>query len=118
VVEIRARLRKDDRSGANSLTAQDVKLLKPRKARQVRPEQEPALPESVIKPLVLRLDSSRHSTAELESLKTVLLSHPGGVPVEFEITTLKGQCLRLAAGDDYRIEQSKDLIQALLSWMK
>ena len=118
VVEIRARLRKDDRSGANSLTAQDVKLLKPRKARQVRPEQEPALPEPVIKPLVLRLDSARHSTAELESLKTVLLSHPGGVPVEFEITTLKGQCLRLAAGDDYRIEQSKDLIQALLSWMK
>lgn len=119
VVEIRARIRKDDRSETNSLTAQDVKPLRPRKVR-AKPagDTQPAdLPLSKPKPLVLRLDARRHTTTDLESLKTVILKHPGEVPVEFDITTTDGRSLRLAAGKEFSVEQSKDLVQALLSWM-
>ena len=122
VVEIRAKVRKDDRSEANTLVAQDVKPMKPRKARQVN--KEPADPLTAqppkngngVKPLVLKLDTSKHAAADLESLRTILLAHPGDVPVIFEITTQNGP-VKLEAGEEFRIEQTKNLVQALLGWM-
>ena len=116
VVEIRARIRKDDRTETNSLTAQSVTPLKPRKQRakpaEEAPPEEP--PPAKIKPLVLRLDAARHTAGDVESLKTVLLQHPGDVPVEFDITTTDGKSLRLAAGKEFCVEQSKDLALALM----
>ena len=119
VVEIRARCRKDDRTETNRLTAQSVTLLKPRKmrARPAADEVTAEPPDTKPKPLVLRLDSARHTSSDLESLKTVLLKHPGEVPVEFDVTTADGRSLRLAAGAEFNVEQSKDLVQALLAWM-
>ncbi|MBX7210702.1 MAG: DNA polymerase III subunit alpha, partial [Verrucomicrobiaceae bacterium] len=118
VVEIRARIRKDDRSETNSLTAQDVKPLKQRKARAKPAEPPPEEPAPAKpKPLVLRLDAARHTTSDLESLKTLLLQHPGDVPVEFEITPVTGSLVRLAAGAEFKISQSKALVTALLEWM-
>jgi hypothetical protein len=96
--------------------------MKPRKARQIRPEAagpppaESPKPGNGVKPLVLKLDSSKHAAADLESLKAILLAHPGDVPVIFEIAT-QGGPVKLEAGSEFRIEQTKNLVQALLGWM-
>ncbi len=119
VVEIRARCRKDDRTETNRLTAQEVKPLKAKKARARPADDKPAeeIPAAATRPFVVRLSTARHTAADLASLKDTLLQHPGDVPVEFEITPLTGPPVRLAAGQEFSITQSKSLVQALLEWM-
>ncbi len=127
VVEIRAKVRKDDRTETNSLAAADVKPIKPRKIKTPAPETETAAAlekngngktSSVIKPFILKLTTAKHTAADLESLRVILAAHPGEVPVVFEITTPRtSKPISLAAGDEFKIEQSKSLVQALLEWM-
>jgi DNA polymerase III subunit alpha len=119
VVEIRAKIRKDERSEMNSLVAQEVKLMKPRKPRAVKPAEEEAPPpkENGVKPFVLRLDSAKHGASDLESLKGILSAHPGEVPVIFEITTPTGGLVKVEAGKEFRVEQTRSLVQELLGWM-
>jgi DNA polymerase-3 subunit alpha len=119
VVEIRAKIRKDERSETNSLVAQEVKLMKPRKPRAIKPVEEEASPpkENGVKPFVLRLDSAKHGASDLESLKGILSAHPGEVPVIIEIKTTSGGLVKVQAGKEFRVEQTRSLVQELLGWM-
>jgi DNA polymerase-3 subunit alpha len=126
VVWIRARCEKDSRTDTHRLTVGDVKVLKPKKAKEPgkdlsgsngsngRAAPKPPPPP---KPLVLRLDSRRHSEIDLERIREVLVEHPGSLPVIFEIQTGKGDKVRLQAGEGFRITQTKDLVQALTVWL-
>ena len=124
VVEMRAHCEKDSRTEMNRLTARDISPMKPRKARAVRPPEEPAdnlsaneLPPATDQVLVLRLDSARHTTEDLQSIKAILSRHPGEVPVQFEVQRRGEPLVRLAAGHEFSVAQTTELIQALLPWM-
>ena len=123
VLELRVRCSKDQRTEGNRLTISTVKELKPKKARDPdaatridRPDEEPEKPREV-KPLILRLNSRQHSEIDLERIHEVITQYPGEIPVHLIITYNGGSRLRFEMGPEFRVEQTKDLIQSLLAWM-
>jgi DNA polymerase III subunit alpha len=121
VLGLRCRCMKDQRTEGNRLTLSDAKELKPKKAR-VRaegeePEEQEAKPPPPPKPLVLHLDTRKHGQIDLDRIHEVLAQHPGDLPVIFEFLYNGGRKVRLEAGDQFRISQTKDLVQALSIWI-
>lgn len=122
VLGLRCRCMKDQRTEGNRLTLSDAKELKPKKARDPNagtgeaPE-KPVAPPPPPKPLLLRLDSRRHTQIDLDRIHEVLLQHPGELPVIFEFSYNGGSKVRMEAGDEFRVCQTKDLIQALAIWL-
>ncbi len=124
VLGLRCRCMKDQRTEGNRLTLGDAKPLLPKKARLanageagVEAPAKPAAPPSPPKPLVLRLDCRRHSLIDLDRIQEVLTQHPGELPVIFEFNYNGGRRIRLEAGDEYRVCQTKDLVQQLMIWL-
>jgi DNA polymerase-3 subunit alpha len=100
----------------------DAKELQPKKARNPNAattvaEKAPPPPPAPPKPLLLRLDSRRHSQIDLERIHEVLLQHPGELPVIFEFAYNGGSRVRMEVGEEYRVTQTKDLVQKLMIWM-
>lgn len=122
VLGLRCRCMKDQRTEGNRLTLSDAKELKPKKGRDPNsgagdaPE-KPAAPPPPPRPLLLRLDSRRHTQIDLDRIHEVLLQHPGELPVIFEFSYNGGSKVRMEAGDEFRVCQTKDLIQALAIWL-
>ncbi|HYF34611.1 MAG TPA: OB-fold nucleic acid binding domain-containing protein, partial [Prosthecobacter sp.] len=121
VLSLRCRCMKDQRTEGNRLTLSDVKPLKPKAAR-VRadgeePEEREAKPPAPPKPLILHLDTRKHSQIDLDRIHEVLSQHPGDLPVIFEFAYNGGSKVRLQASDEFRITQTKDLVQALSIWI-
>jgi DNA polymerase-3 subunit alpha len=112
---------KDQRTEGNRLTLSDAKELTPKKARDpnaattvvVKPVVAPAPP----KPLLLRLDCRRHSQIDLDRIHEVLTQHPGDLQVLFEFSYPGGSKVRMQAGDEYRVSQTKELVSALMVWL-
>jgi DNA polymerase-3 subunit alpha len=122
VLGLRCRCMKDQRTEGNRLTLSDVKPLKPRAAKaraegDEADEAPPPKPPPPPRPLVLHLDTRRHSQIDLDRIHEVLANHPGELPVIFEFACNGGRKVRLEAGEQYRINQTKDLVQALTKWM-
>ncbi len=122
VLGLRCRCMKDQRTEGNRLTLSDAKELKPKKARDPNAatslvSDKPAAPPAPPKPLLLRLDCRRHSEIDLDRILEVLVQHPGDLPVIFEFNYNGGSKIRLEAGDEFRISQTKDLVQALMIWL-
>lgn len=124
VLGLRCRCMKDQRTEGNRLTVGDVKPLQPKKARvanageagveaPVKPPPPPAPP----KPLLLRIDTRRHSQIDLNRIHEVLVQYPGELPVVFEFTYNGGSKVRLQAGDEFRISQTKELVSQLMIWL-
>lgn len=126
VLGLRCRCMKDQRTEGNRLTLGDAKPLLPKKARVAnageagaaspRPE-KPTPPPAPPRPLLLRLDCRRHSQIDLDRIHEVLVQHPGELPVQFEFSYNGGSKIRLQAGDEFRVSQTKDLIQQLMIWL-
>jgi DNA polymerase-3 subunit alpha len=121
VLGLRCRCMKDQRTEGNRLTLSDAKELTPKKARDpnsatnvvVKPVVAPAPP----KPLLLRLDCRRHSQIDLDRIHEVLTQYPGDLQVIFEFSYHGGRKLRMQAGDEFRVSQTKDLVSALMVWL-
>jgi DNA polymerase-3 subunit alpha len=121
VLGLRCRCMKDQRTEGNRLTLSDAKELTPKKARDpnsatnvvVKPVATPA----PAKPLLLRLDCRRHSQIDLDRIHEVLTQHPGDLQVVFEFSYPGGSKLRMQAGDEFRVSQTKDLVSALMVWL-
>ena len=47
----------------------------------------------------------------------MLERHPGDLPVFFEFSRPGGEKLRLEAGDEFRVTQTRELVQALMIWL-
>jgi DNA polymerase-3 subunit alpha len=122
VLGLRCRCMKDQRAEGNRLTLGEAKELKPKKARDPNaatalPEVKPAAPPAPPKPLLLRLDCHRHSEIDLDRIHEVLTKHPGDLPVIFEFSYNGGSKVRFEAAPEFRITQTKDLVQALMIWL-
>ena len=122
VLGLRCRCMKDQRAEGNRLTLGEAKELKPKKARDPNaatalPEVKPAAPPAPPKPLLLRLDCRRHSDIDLDRIHEVLTQHPGDLPVIFEFSYNGGSKVRFEAAPEFRITQTKDLVQALMIWL-
>lgn len=125
VLGLRCRCMKDQRTEGNRLTLGDAKPLSPKKARVanageagVEAPAKPAPPPAPPKPLLLRLDCRRHSQIDLDRIHEVLTQFPGELPVLFEFNNSStGNKVRLQAGDEYRVTQTKDLVQQLMIWL-
>jgi len=124
VLGLRCRCMKDQRTEGNRLTLSDAKPLQPKKARVANAGEagaevpvKPAPPAAPPKPLLLRLDCKRHSQIDLNRIHEVLVQFPGDLPVIFEFSYNGGSKVRLEAGDEYRVTQTKDLVQQLMIWL-
>ena len=122
VLGLRCRCMKDQRTEGNRVTLSEAKELQPKKARNPNAatavsERPPPPPPAPPKPLLLRLDSRRHSQIDLERIQEVLLQHPGELPVIFEFSYNGGSKVRMEAAEEFRVTQTKDLIQRLMIWM-
>jgi DNA polymerase-3 subunit alpha len=121
VIGLRCRCSKDQRGEGNRVTlGGDVKELKPKKARDPNaplPAEAEPKPPPPPKPLLLRLDCRRHSDIDLERIREVLERHPGDLPVIFEFNRPGGGRVRLQAGDEFRVSQTRELVQSLMIWM-
>jgi DNA polymerase-3 subunit alpha len=121
VLGLRCRCMKDQRAEGNRVTMSDAKELKAKKARDpnaaTNVAEKPITPPAPPKPLLLRLDSKRHSQIDLDRIHEVLLNNPGDLPVIFEFAYNGGSKVRLEVGEEFRISQTKDLIQQLMIWM-
>lgn len=124
VLGLRCRCSKDQRTEQNRLTLSDAKPLKPRKARSPeagnlngndKQAEEPKPKE--VKPVLLRLNARRHSNIDLARIKEVLEQHPGEVPVLLDIIRADGGVVRLQMGDQFRVEQTRRLIEQLHHWL-
>ena len=122
VVEMRVTVEKDQRTEMNRLTARDVKPVKPKKAT-VREQPVPEnngpqeLPEATEQRLHLHLDSTQHGEEDLNIIEGILSHHPGDVPVRLTIRSRTGMNVVLDMGDDFRVTQTKGLVQQLLPWL-
>lgn len=47
----------------------------------------------------------------------MLERHPGDLPVIFEFNRPGGGRVRLQAGDEFRVSQTRELVQSLMIWM-
>ncbi|MDB6120285.1 MAG: polymerase alpha subunit, partial [Verrucomicrobiaceae bacterium] len=123
VVEMRATCQKDERTEMNRLTGRDITPMKPRKARvrQEAPAETPSVDQELPPPaaqiLWLKLDAGTHTVEDLENIRGILSQHPGEVPVQFEIKRRGSPPVCLAAGQQFRVSQTTDLVKALLPWL-
>ncbi len=121
VLGLRCRCMKDQRTEGNRVTLGDAKELQPKKARNPNAAtsvvEKPVAPPAPPKPLLLRLDCRRHGQIDLDRIHEVLIQHPGELPVIFEFAYNGGSKVRLQADDEFRVTQTKDLIQQLMIWM-
>ncbi len=124
VLALRCRVSKDQKTEGNRVTLNNASVLNPKAARprnagdpEAGPAPTPPKPPAPPKPLVLRLDCRRHGQIDLDRIQEVLERFPGELPVVFEFVVNGGNRIRMQAGDQYRISQTKDLIQALAIWI-
>jgi DNA polymerase III subunit alpha len=127
VLGLRCRCSKDQRTEQNKLTLNDAKLLAPKKARRRSEEgidgmdsgnplqTEPARPAE-IKPVVVRLNTSKHTPIDVERIFEVVTQHPGDVPFIIEFSTPEGQNIRMQAASEFRVTNSRELQNALIIW--
>jgi DNA polymerase-3 subunit alpha len=124
-IGVRARAERDDRTEMVRLTAQDVKPLKPGKAKakaEGAAGAEVSRPKMGVrkfyKPVVLVLDSARHGEQELAAIEQVLQQHPGPVPVQLCVITASGRRALLALPGDYGVANGLAATEALRGWIE
>ena len=83
-------------------------------ADKVEPLTKPAPKE---KPLVLKLDSQKNTTEDLDKIREVIRRHPGRRRVEFRMRTKDGRAVRVIAADEFSIELTSEAKVQLASWL-
>ena len=122
VLGLRCRCSKDDRSESTRLTLSEAKQLQPKKARRRSENAEenegakPAPKPAVIRPVVIRLNTARHSIIDIERIHEVVSRHPGEIPLIFEFSSPRGGSIRMQAASEFRVADTRELQDALLIW--
>ena len=112
VIGVKARCKKDDRTEAIVLTAQEIRPLKPKAAKT-----NGSQANGNHAPIVITLDGRRHSANDLESIGQMLAAHPGDVAVHFNIRAASGRSCKLAAAKDWNVEDCESLRDELKTWL-
>ncbi len=102
-----------------------VMLLEPKKARR-RAEgeedeasgqpKEKALKPAVSRPVIVRLNTARHSAIDIERIHEVIVQHPGDTPFLIEFVSPDGKRLRMKAADEFKVADTRELRDALVIW--
>jgi DNA polymerase-3 subunit alpha len=119
-VGIKARAEKDSRTEAIRLTAQEIKPLPlPEETDEGKAAAAKGAKRRVakVKPISLRLDSVRHTEADLDAIRSIIQSHPGEVPVELHVRIPGGHEALLSAGEEFRVDANDRLRKGLGLWL-
>ena len=114
VVEITAKIEKDQRSDALQLVAQSLKPL-PEPAAAA-----PGLPHASADgpaPLTLRFDVLQNSLQELHHIHELVQRHPGPTPLVLSFRTLEGSRLLLHASPRFAVNPAEPLLAQLAAWL-
>ena len=120
IIGIRARCKKDDRTEAVVLTVQEVKPLKPKASKLNGDEANGSHKNGngSHAPLILTLDAGRHSETDLETISRSLAAHPGDTAVQLHIRLQSGGLKKLAASDEWSVEDCDTLRDELAAWLQ
>ena len=102
-VRFRARISMDERSGGKRVSANAVELLSAKTARL----------KGAAKVYEVVLSTSRHSHADLQHVKNILLEHTGKTPVNLTLRNSLGSRATLELGERYRVTPSPALDEQL-----
>jgi len=121
-IGVRARCKKDDRTGAIQLTVQEIRPLKPKASKAGEPvtngrASNGGHDNGSLAPLVLMLDRSRHAPTDLEAIGRALAAHPGDLAVQFNIRLPSGKAVKLAAAREWCVEDCDSLRDELRAWL-
>ena len=103
VIRLKASIKVDDRTETLSLTGSQIKELKARKSSQNASVQ-------------VNLWLARHTKSDLESIRNILVEHPGETPVEIHLQSGTGKRATVQAGENFRVNKCAALDKALAKW--
>lgn len=103
VIRLKASIKVDDRTETLSLTGSQLKELKARKSSQNASVQ-------------VNLWLARHTKSDLESIRNILVEHPGETPVEIHLQSGTGKRATVQAGENFRVNKCAALDRALAKW--
>jgi DNA polymerase-3 subunit alpha len=103
VIRLQASIKVDDRTETLSLTGSQIKELKARKSSQNASVQ-------------VNLWLARHTQSDLESIRNILIEHPGETPVEIHLQSGTGKRATVQAGENFRVNKCAALDKALAKW--
>jgi DNA polymerase-3 subunit alpha len=111
VVEVKATL--DKREEALRATALEIRLLAPKKTNGANEHSTDARHG----PAVCLQFSAAATSDELREVRELLVTSPGGRPVQLLFDRANGNSLRLDAGADFRVNLTPDLEEKLSRWL-
>jgi DNA polymerase III subunit alpha len=117
VIAIRGTI--DKRDDAVRATAQKVKLLKPETAAPPEETNGNGNGSARIReeaPIILRF-AAGVAPDELRAVREILASSPGAQPVTLMLTSGEGETVRIAAGDNCRVELTPAVEEQLHPWL-
>jgi DNA polymerase-3 subunit alpha len=132
VVEITAKIEKDNRSDALQLVAQGIKPLPEPSAAMMEGNgygshgpaatngnysRQPVAAVTGPKPFTLRLDVMQNSVSELQNIHDIVVRFPGRTPLVLSCRTVDGIRLEISAGPRFNVEPDDALIDALTPWL-
>ena len=124
VLGLRCRCQKDQRTEQNRLALYEAKVLEPKKARRRSVDNGDEETGTAIKatkapverPIIVRLNTARHSSIDLERIHEVIQQHPGTTPLIMEFLIPGGKRLRMRAGEEFKVADTRELRDALVIW--
>jgi DNA polymerase-3 subunit alpha len=114
VVDVKAKADKDSRTESMRLLVNEMKPLKPGKVSPAPPANGASAEAT---PLVLMLDSTRHTNSDLDEISRIISAHPGRMPVQLQIRTRTGAWATLKTGPDFNVSADVTLLKELAPWM-
>ncbi|MGB2350986.1 MAG: OB-fold nucleic acid binding domain-containing protein, partial [Akkermansiaceae bacterium] len=103
VIRLQAGIKVDERTETLSLTGSQIKELKARKSNKNGSIQ-------------VNLWLARHTKSDLESIRNILIEHPGETPVEIHLQSSTGKRATVQVGEGFRVKRSAALEKALARW--
>ena len=132
VVEMTAKIEKDNRSDALQLVAQAIKPLPEPTAADGGSNgngshgpaatngnysRQPAPAAAGPKPIVLRLDVMQNSVSELQNIHDIVVRYPGRTPLVLSCRTVDGIRLEISAGPRFNVDLADALLDELAPWL-
>jgi DNA polymerase-3 subunit alpha len=107
IIRLKGNIQVDERTGGRRITGYELAELKPKRTAANQNG-----------PLELTLWTTRHSDRDLLEIKLALTQHPGPTPVLLHFQNSAGRRVTVAAGENFQVQRSDDLEEALGRWLE
>jgi hypothetical protein len=112
-VEVTAKVEQDPRNDNLQLVSQSMKPLEVQVA--AANGNGTSRPVAAVRPLVLRLDSERHSVEELHTIHGIIAAHPGATPVHISVRRGNGKLVHIVT--PIHISSDGSVMDELKPWI-